>query len=130
MLWWNDFRRTCFVKVFLSSFFSVKQFYVIFIVKQIFYNEIHTHHINWDINISSSLRFLLKVWFDTDIKIKCKNIIPMPQILIVHILVYILIYLRNNTFFYCAMTFYIPFKLFKSNRVWFEKYRSGISFVS
>ena len=35
--------------------------------------------------------------------------------------------LRSNTLFYCAMTIYIPYILFKSNRVWFEKYRSGIS---
>ena len=34
----------------------------------------------------------------------------------VHILIYIL---RSNTFFYCAMTIYIPFILFKSNGAWF-----------
>ena len=33
-------------------------------------------------------------------------------------------------FFYSAMTIYFPFILIKSNRVWFEKYRLGISFVS
>ena len=47
--------------------------------------------------------------------------------LMVNILIYIL---RSNTFFYCTMTIYIPLILFKSNRVWFEKYKSGISFVS
>ena len=31
---------------------------------------------------------------------------------------------RSNTFFYCEMTIYIPFMLFKSNHVWFEKYKS------
>ena len=30
---------------------------------------------------------------------------------------------RSNTFFYCEMTIYIPFMLFKSNHVWFEKYK-------
>ena len=45
--------------------------------------------------------------------------------------VYILIYiLRSNTLFYCAMAVYIPFILFKSDRVWFEKYKTGIYFVS
>ena len=45
--------------------------------------------------------------------------------------IYILIYiLRRNTFSYCAMTIYILFILFKLNQVWFEKYKSGISFVS
>ena len=41
--------------------------------------------------------------------------------------VYILVI---NTFSYCALAIYIPFILFKSNRVWFGKYKSGISFVS
>ena len=31
---------------------------------------------------------------------------------------------------FCKMTIYIPFILFKSNRVWFENYNSEISFVS
>ena len=30
---------------------------------------------------------------------------------------------RSYTFFYCEMTIYIPFMLFKSNHVWFEKYK-------
>ena len=34
--------------------------------------------------------------------------------------------LRNNTFFYRTMTIYIPFILFKSNRVRFEKCKSAI----
>ena len=39
--------------------------------------------------------------------------------------------LRSNTFFYCAMTFvdlYSIYTFHKSNRVCFEKYKSGISF--
>ena len=43
--------------------------------------------------------------------------------------------LRINTFFYCAITIYIQFILFKASRlihsfVWFEKYKSGICFIS
>ena len=42
-------------------------------------------------------------------------------------LIYIL---RSNWFFYCAITIYIPFMFFKSNSIWFEKYKSVILFVS
>ena len=43
--------------------------------------------------------------------------------------------LRINTFFYCAITIYIQFILFKASHlihsfVWFEKYKSGICFIS
>ena len=44
----------------------------------------------------------------------------------VDILIYIL---RRNTFFYCAMTIYIRFLLFKSNRVSFENNKSRIFVV-
>ena len=43
---------------------------------------------------------------------------------------YINLYIKNSTFLYCAMASYIPFILFKPYRVWFEKYKPGISFVS
>ena len=44
---------------------------------------------------------------------------------------YILIFIfRSNKFFYCAMAIYIPFILFKLNRLWFEKYKSKNFFVS
>ena len=33
-------------------------------------------------------------------------------------------------FFYHVTTIYIPFVIFKSDRVWFEKYKLGVSFVS
>ena len=61
----------------------------------------------------------------------------------VYIILYILIYTFNiktalfpywfiyeeANLFFCAITNYFPFILFKSNRVWFGKYKSEISFV-
>ena len=69
------FRGKGFVNVFLSLNFSLKQFYVIFIMKKIFYYVVHTSH---------QVRYwhFLIVWhycwnceFDRDIKIKQKCII-------------------------------------------------------
>ena len=37
--------------------------------------------------------------------------------LIYALVVYVFIYILRSKFFYCAMTIYIPFMLFKSNRV-------------
>ena len=56
------------------------------------------------------------------------------KLLVILLIVYILIFmLRNDTFFYCAMTIFVPFILYylhKENENRFEKYKSGISFVS
>ena len=43
---------------------------------------------------------------------------------------YINLYIKKQHVFLFAITIYIPFTLFKSNGVWFEKYKLGISFVS
>ena len=63
-----------------------------------------------------------------------KPAFPLIFILVVYILVYVLIYPFNIQtefiYFYCAITIYIQLILFKSNRVWLEQYKSGISFVS
>ena len=46
-------------------------------------------------------------------------------------LIYLLmVFIKSNTFFSFIMTIDIPFMLSKSNRVGFEKYKSGIYFVS
>ena len=53
-------------------------------------------------------------------------------ILMVYILVYILTYTLSikKTLFYCAITIYILSILFKSNEVWFEKYKLVIYFAA
>ena len=39
------------------------------------------------------------------------------------------LYIKKQRVFYCTKAIYIAFILFQSNRVWFENYKSGISFV-
>ena len=55
------------------------------------------------------------------------------KLVVILFIVYTLIFmLRNNTFFYCAMTIFVPFILYclhKENENCFEKYKSRISFI-
>ena len=55
--------QTYFIKVFLSLFFSQIVLCYFYYEKDCLHNVVHTsHHIKWDINISSSLKLFLKVW--------------------------------------------------------------------
>lgn len=66
----------------------------------------------------------------------CKKVSQAVFTLICTLMVYILVYILtytlniNNRFFYGASTIYILFILFKSNEVWFEKYKLVIYFAS